>query len=431
MPSHKDGRGIGPAQGLPAEAVQAQVEKILASVVFAQSERLSRFLRFAVEETLRGRGEQLKEYFIGVEVFDREESYDPRTDPIVRVEAGRLRTKLARYYESAGRDDAVIIEFPKGSYVPAFRKRQPPERGQRLRVWTGLLRRPAVIALLVVAAAASVAIFRAVGLTREVDSLRRQLARQAIAPQDFAPLWGRLLERGTEATVVFGSPLFFINEENNLFLRLMGVNEAGRFRVDPAFQAMERRIGTLLGPRYDYALMGDARALQLLTAFFVGAGCNLRAVPADQAAWDDLQGSNIIFLGAARMNPLLGRLPVQQDFELGPDNQFHNRNPQPGEEESYLTSSHRDMTYAVIAHFPGLRADREIMLLTAHSQPGIMGAISEITRPETARALAQKLRPGPAGEVFHYQVLLRVIADRGNPVKTEYVTHHVVKAPLR
>src|SRR5215510_7133587 len=84
---------------LSAEAVQAELEKIVASQTFANSERMTRFLRFTVEQTLQGRGDQIKEYLLGLEVFDRNQSYDPRIDPIVRVEAGRLRSKLSEYYE--------------------------------------------------------------------------------------------------------------------------------------------------------------------------------------------------------------------------------------------------------------------------------------------------------------------------------------------
>jgi TolB-like protein/Tfp pilus assembly protein PilF len=105
------------------EQVRAQVEKILASRLFTRSERLCRFLRFCVEQTLDEKGDQLKEQLVGVEVFDRKGDYDPRTDPIVRVEAMRLRSKLKAYYTSAGRPDCVLIELPKGAYVPAFRKR--------------------------------------------------------------------------------------------------------------------------------------------------------------------------------------------------------------------------------------------------------------------------------------------------------------------
>jgi serine/threonine-protein kinase len=96
--------------------------------MFAQSARMSRFLRFIVERATSGRPDQLKEYVIGVEVFDRKESYDPRVDPIVRVEARRLRAKLEAYYETDGQSDELVIEFPKGAYVPLFTRRSecPP-----------------------------------------------------------------------------------------------------------------------------------------------------------------------------------------------------------------------------------------------------------------------------------------------------------------
>jgi Tol biopolymer transport system component len=98
---------------------------MLASPVFSASERLSRFLRFVVEETLAGRGDRLKEYTIGVEVFDKGPSFDPRTDSSVRSEASKLRLKLRLYHETDGREDPVRIELPKGSYVPEFTSREP------------------------------------------------------------------------------------------------------------------------------------------------------------------------------------------------------------------------------------------------------------------------------------------------------------------
>jgi serine/threonine-protein kinase len=107
-----------------AAEVRAQLRRILVSPEFASSQRMQRFLQLAVSETLAGHGGDLKEYRVGVEVFDRPASFDPSADPIVRVEARRLRDKLAKYYETAGRHDALLIELPKGCYVPVFRSRQ-------------------------------------------------------------------------------------------------------------------------------------------------------------------------------------------------------------------------------------------------------------------------------------------------------------------
>lgn len=103
---------------LSRAAVAAQLERILASSTFVRSKRLGRFLRFTVEQCLDGRQNALKEYLVGVEVFNKMESFDPRIDSIVRVEARRLRSKLERYYQTEGKDDTVIIQFRKGSYVP-------------------------------------------------------------------------------------------------------------------------------------------------------------------------------------------------------------------------------------------------------------------------------------------------------------------------
>lgn len=102
------------------EDVLEQMEKILRSKGFASSGRLSRFMRFTIGEALDGRASGLKEYVVGVQVFDRKPSYDPRTEPIVRVEARRLRSKLAKYYSGEGAADPVRIEYPLGSYTPVF-----------------------------------------------------------------------------------------------------------------------------------------------------------------------------------------------------------------------------------------------------------------------------------------------------------------------
>ncbi|HEY7337558.1 MAG TPA: hypothetical protein VH639_21885 [Bryobacteraceae bacterium] len=105
------------------EAVHAEVAKIAASAGFAKSERITRFLQFIVEETLAGRGDNIKEYLIGVEVYGRAENYDPRIDAIVRVEATKLRKRLGQYYEGEGREDALVVTVPKGSYRPEFERR--------------------------------------------------------------------------------------------------------------------------------------------------------------------------------------------------------------------------------------------------------------------------------------------------------------------
>jgi len=101
-----------------AAAVRAQVEQMTASTVFRNSPQLATFLWFIVEAQLRGKGERLKGYTIGVEVLRRNTNFDPQVDPIVRVEATRLRRALERYYAGPGAGDAIMISLPRGGYVP-------------------------------------------------------------------------------------------------------------------------------------------------------------------------------------------------------------------------------------------------------------------------------------------------------------------------
>jgi TolB-like protein/tetratricopeptide (TPR) repeat protein len=119
------GTGVAPEVHIPAETIFAELDRIAQSPIFAGSDRMIRFLRFVVEQTLAGNSATLKEYVLGTEVFDRKQDYDARIDPIVRVEARRLRAKLASYYEGEGKTAALRIEIPKGTYVPRFKRGEP------------------------------------------------------------------------------------------------------------------------------------------------------------------------------------------------------------------------------------------------------------------------------------------------------------------
>ena len=106
------------------KAIREQLVRILNSGPFHQSQRRQRFLEYLVNETLAGRGERLKGYNIALEVFDRPETFDPTVDPLVRIEAARLRDKLREYYEADGRSDAIHIDLPKGTYAPLIEFRE-------------------------------------------------------------------------------------------------------------------------------------------------------------------------------------------------------------------------------------------------------------------------------------------------------------------
>ena len=113
--------GPSQAQSQPsADDVRAQLERLVASPDLDVPARARKFLRYIVEETLAGRGDRIKAYSVGTEVFERDPNFDAQSDPVVRIEAGRLRRALEHYYLVPGLSDPVIIDVPKGAYVPHF-----------------------------------------------------------------------------------------------------------------------------------------------------------------------------------------------------------------------------------------------------------------------------------------------------------------------
>ena len=106
---------------IKTEGARRQLDKVLASAGFARNERLARFLRFIVEWHLEGRDSEIKESVLALEVFGRGSDHDPKQDSIVRTEAARLRARLSEYYHDEGKNDELVIELPKGGYVPRLR----------------------------------------------------------------------------------------------------------------------------------------------------------------------------------------------------------------------------------------------------------------------------------------------------------------------
>jgi len=190
--SERDANNTSVSGELTPESIRATLDKILSSPGFANAERLTRFLRYTVEETLGGQTDKLKESLLGIDVFGRKPTYDPRVDAVVRTEAVKLRARLRDYYETEGREDEIIIDLPKGGYIPAFRLRekQPPEPvalepvpAQQTPVW-----QPAVATLLVLAVIGISIYLLSRGHTRTATARPADLNSIAVLPfADLSP----------------------------------------------------------------------------------------------------------------------------------------------------------------------------------------------------------------------------------------------------
>ena len=114
-----------PRETPTADEARRALGRVLGSPIFRDSLRLASFLKFVVEAALDGKSDRIKSYTIAVEALGRGPAFDPQADPIVRVEAGRLRQALARYYATTGCNDRIMIAMPRGAYVPCFTWRSP------------------------------------------------------------------------------------------------------------------------------------------------------------------------------------------------------------------------------------------------------------------------------------------------------------------
>jgi TolB-like protein len=146
----KGGRSRALGHDISSDEVRGELERILSSSMFSTADRMTRFLRFVVEETLAGRGDggdDLNELLLGMAVYDRDRKFDPRVDSIVRVDAGRLRAKLREFYASEGLNSSIGIEIPKGSYKAVFKRLQgtDPPNLPRLRTEEAVAAKPLAV----------------------------------------------------------------------------------------------------------------------------------------------------------------------------------------------------------------------------------------------------------------------------------------------
>ena len=180
-----------------ARAIEEQVARLVASPELSGAARLCAFLEFVVRRTLAGQSEEIKEYVIGTKVFDRPNSFDPRVDTIVRVQASKLRSRLMEYYLTSGANDPIVIELPRGSYVPIFRAttspamsgESPATRAETARQW---IRRGARAWIIPALAAACLIVLAGIYLlrTRPHTPLQEEGIRFTVLPPENSRFYG-------------------------------------------------------------------------------------------------------------------------------------------------------------------------------------------------------------------------------------------------
>lgn len=391
-----------PAASPSSDACREQVERVLRSPGFSQSEVLRNLLTYLCSASIDHPGRPVKEYEIGLAVLGRKEGFDPRVDSSVRVHCGRLRSKLAEYYSGEGLTDAVEITIPKGGYHLSARYRpapaepdvsaEPPRPAERPRLL--LLTSWCVTAL-------------AVGV-----ALWSWWSRPPAVAPAVKHFWSAFDARPEETLAVFSNPRFVGSvSSGGLFYAPSGVTV-------PPQELHDRYTGT-----------GEAMALHDLTRLFERLRMPLRAKRSALVAWDEARSRNFIFVGGPDVNDPQTELPKLQQFAFKNSDEppragqgaVINLQPEAGEERYYFNSgAPYTYDYAVIGLLPGLAAGRRALVLAGRTTYGTQGAVEFLLDDARTADLLKRLGV-ERGPLPFFEALLRVKISGGVPVQRELV----------
>jgi hypothetical protein len=441
---------------LSKEVKLEQLSKVLESQALHGSESLKAFLRFVVLKAIENHDVSLKEYTIATEVFGRNSNYDPRNDSVVRVQASRLRSKLQEYYATEGKSDKIIIELPKGGYLPNFALQaieksftELPQielsaketEGQAIQ--SGSDPRQAnwvkwsIVGLLIVAGllAAATIYYRA-----EATKPREPLptaSNESAQLQAAAPLWNEFLQPSEPILVSFSNTKFEGTAETGM--KILNPIVATAKTDAPKNAADSNRVIT-----EHYTGIGEVMGVYALADFFSRARYPFKVKRSLLLTWDDLKSNNIVILGSSAENYLLRDLPQQQDFVFGVFKDesgnlsfgLTNTKAKAGEEQFYFAKqegpsrSQISEDYALISVLKGLDADHRLMILGGITTYGTQAAAEYVSKPEHIKELISHLNvssnPDTPKLPAYYQIVIKVKVNGGVPVQIAYVTHHVL-----
>jgi hypothetical protein len=399
-----------------------QIDHIIKSHSLRGSESLCKLLQYLAKQSLSHPEAPLKEYQIATEVYGRHADFDPQSDSTIRVQAGRLRLKLAEYYASEGAMDPIVVKIPKGSYHLVFEPRQvvaqpqpvPPREGppptaaiQAVPVqW-----RVAIITLLA-CLIVSLVVLASLLWTRKQANAAPSAASAHPTSGPLAEFWRPFTSTTEEPWVIFSNAAFIGRPETGM--RYYNSRQDAKTSV------------------YDhYTGVGEVLAVHSLDEGFASLGRKIRVKRGSLFSLDDANATNLIFVGSPSENLSLLDIPGTQEFVFQRvasgvrkgDLSIVSRHPKPGEASSYLASpSNVPLTedYAVVGIVPGKNSDRFVMILAGTTTFGTQGVVEFVCRPDAIEKLLQEM-PGSASEMKPFEALVRVKIARGVPLESELV----------
>ncbi len=406
---------------------QQELQRVLGSESFRTAEALRRLLGYLADAYIAGSGRSLKEYSIGRDVMNKPEDYDPRVDASVRVQIGKLRQRLERYYNNEDPTATNRLSIPKGHFALAFEPISPtgqpappppapPPPSINGWKWGAL----ALGALVLILAGTLLTLWRA----------GRVVAPSAVAaPGDLHEFWRPIVDTKRPVVVVLGSPMFV--RLNTHYFRNPWVNEWKDAQEIPLAELSKLvKSNTQPSPTYRWTPFGEAAAAFRI-AVALGPLKDLVLKRSTVLAWEDVRNSNLIFLGPAKFNRQIPDLPVEQDFVIE-QGAVKNLRPRPGETKLYQKPSAPEVEdipedYAVITRVHGTTGWGEVLVLASTSTEGTWAAAEYLTTPEALEGMMKQLRKETGSMPDNYQVIIRSRFKSQVPIQTEFVTHHVLR----
>ncbi len=414
---------VTPVQLDEKNARLEQVHKIVDSHVLHGSESLCKLLQYLAHHALHHPGVSIKEYQIATKVFRRPPDFDPHLDATIRVQAGRLRSKLAEYYASVGAEDAIVVDMPKGNYALNFHVRphdpirnhasasheslaEAANTGPPPRKWV------AAIVLLSVVLAAAVAVATDRLLTRR-SAEARLTSENPNMPVAFRVFWKGFLTSPQEPWVIFSNAPF------------VGRPDAGMRYYDSGRDSRARVLDYYTG-------VGEVLAVHALDKVFGQLRQEIRVKRGSLFSLDDAKNNDLIFIGSPSENLTLLELPSMQNFIFqritsgvsAGAMKIVNVHPESGELKEFLATPPNEPLaddYSVIALKHGLDPSRSVLILAGTTTIGTQSAVEYVCQQNSLEELLLRLSVSNSGELKPFEAVIRVKVAHGVPVVSELV----------
>ncbi len=443
------------------EEVRHAMERVLQSRHFIHAPKKQKFIRLVCEFYLNSRAGELNEYLIGREVFDRDDSYNPQADPIVRVGAHDVRKKLELYYQNEGAGDMVRLVVPVGSYEPVFVRQRSQEKTEADSAGAVMVEAEEKIQKqiaadtevapsqsgatgmwrLMLASAAALLVIALLSLIVANHGLRQRLEaasrKQSKDRNLYGAVWEPFLKGDKPTLLILSNPTVHrpANEADPEALTRKGINLTSE-QASVLTSAAGNRLPVKpdkpmqLVPAFNmYTGIGEAVGAYRLSNLLHAAGEETTLKQSRNISPDDLKDHDVILLGSVYSNQWSKPLSIRENFVYSSHCTIENLEPRPGEEREYKSAFDPRTgglieDYALITVTPGVSGENVVMILAGIYSEGTEAAADFVTTSNHLNELNQRLKQlgGKAGTPPYYQALLRVRVENSFPTKISLVT---------